>query len=175
MKRVRTSVLLCACVASGLSGCAIKDVPDDESAVYISSLAEVALPVRSLQSRKFLTVVRQRYDFSCGSAALATLLRYHYGDAQTEESVFQGMWSEGDRPQIRRAGFSLLDMKRYLARRAIGSDGYGVSVPDIVRAGIPGIVLLNVEGYRHFVVLKGIDSGTVILGDPSVGLRRLSL
>jgi hypothetical protein len=34
--------------------------------------------VKSMKERKFEQVVRQQYDFSCGSAALATLLTYHY-------------------------------------------------------------------------------------------------
>src|SRR3546814_6408724 len=34
----------------------------------------------------FRSVIRQRYDFSCGSAALATLLTYHYG-APTSEAM----------------------------------------------------------------------------------------
>ena len=71
------------------------------------------MPVRSFEEERFATVIRQKYDFSCGSAALATLLRYHYGLSQDEEATFRGMWATGDQPQIRRVGFSLLDMKRY--------------------------------------------------------------
>ncbi|WP_204283799.1 C39 family peptidase, partial [Klebsiella pneumoniae] len=62
----------------------------------------------------FRTVVRQQYDYSCGSAAVATLLRYHYGRPTVESDVFSAMWRSGDQAQIKRAGFSMLDMKRYL-------------------------------------------------------------
>jgi predicted double-glycine peptidase len=122
--------------------------------------------------RKFLTVVPQRYDFSCGSAALATLLRFHYDDPQSEQSVFLGMFKDGDRPQIQRLGFSLLDMKRYLAARQISADGYRVSIEQIRAAQTPGIALINFNGYKHFVVVKGIEGDTLILGDPSLGIRR---
>ena len=133
---------------------------------------ESALPVTSLIGRRFLTVVRQQYDFSCGSAALATLLRYHYDDPQTEQTVFLGMFRDGDRAQIRRLGFSLLDMKRYLAARGIGADGYRVTLDQIEKARIPGIALIDFSGYKHFVVVKGSADGTILLGDPSLGLRR---
>ncbi|EMD84481.1 C39 family peptidase [Pacificimonas flava] len=129
---------------------------------------------KSLIEKRFETVVRQRFDFSCGSAALATLLRYHYDLPQSEQTVFQGMWQEGDRQQIRRLGFSLLDMKRYLEGLGLRADGYEVSVDQIVSAGVPGIALIAPEGYRHFVVVKGVRSNEVLLGDPSLGLRTMS-
>ena len=132
---------------------------------------DFVLPVRSMVERRFLTVVHQRYDFSCGSAALATLLRYHYDDMQTEQSVFGGMWRDGDREQIRKQGFSLLDMKRYLAARGIGSDGYQVTLRQIAETRIPGIALINMNGYMHFVVVKGVENGQVLVGDPSLGIH----
>lgn len=134
---------------------------------------DYALPVKSMAERRYLTVVRQQYDFSCGSAALATLLRYHYDDPQNEQSIFVGMWRQGDREQIRRLGFSLLDMKRYLNARGIKADGYEVTLADIEATGIPGIALIDMRGYKHFVVIKGVVNGQVLVGDPSLGIRRI--
>src|SRR3546814_13412897 len=59
----------------------------------------------------FRSVIRQRYDFSCGSAALATLLTYHYGAPTSEAMPFRAMWEKGDREAIRKVGFSMLDMR----------------------------------------------------------------
>jgi predicted double-glycine peptidase len=70
-----------------------------------AGIGDFAVPVQSMEDRRFATVIRQRYDFSCGSAALATLLRYHYAGREDEAQVFRGMWAEGDRDQIRRLGF----------------------------------------------------------------------
>src|SRR5690606_40798166 len=53
-------------------------------------------------------------DFSCGSAATATLLTYQYGHPVTELEVFRQMYAQGDQARIRKEGFSLLDMRRYL-------------------------------------------------------------
>jgi predicted double-glycine peptidase len=157
------------------SGCSSALLPEGGGPVNYSSTLNFQLPVTSMIGRRFETVVRQQYDFSCGSAALATLLRFHYNDPQNEQSVFLGMWRDGDRKQIQQLGFSLLDMKRYLAVRGIAADGYRVSLAQITEARIPGIALINFNGYRHFVVVKGVEKDTLILGDPSLGLRRESL
>lgn len=155
-----------------LQGCSSAPLPEAQARVDLGGQLTFSLPVTSMIGRRFETVVRQRYDFSCGSAALATLLRFHYDDPQNEQSVFIGMFRDGDRAQIRRLGFSLLDMKRYLAARNISADGYRVSIAQISKAQTPGIALINLEGYRHFVVVKGFDGSMLILGDPSIGLRR---
>ena len=136
------------------------------------------LPVSSIYDRRFATVVRQNYDFSCGSAALATLLRFHYDRAVDEQTTFLGMWAKGDQRLIRKSGFSLLDMKRYLGAVGLSADGYQVSLAQIRQTRIPGIALIETGGYKHFVVIKGVVPGlageTVLLGDPATGLRRMS-
>ena len=40
--------------------------------------------------------------------------------------------------------------------------------------GLPAIVLLNDRGYRHFVVVKGLRDGRVLLGDLARGTRAMS-
>lgn len=170
MSRSSNRRVLAIILALMLAGCGARTIPAAGSTLSLTA-GEYALPVRSMLERRYLTVVRQRYDFSCGSAALATLLRHHYADPQTEQSVFVGMWREGDRAQIRRLGFSLLDMKRYLNARGIKADGYVVSLRDVEATRIPGIALVDIKGYKHFVVIKGIERGQVLVGDPSLGIR----
>jgi len=127
--------------------------------------------VISYRDIPFRTVVRQRYDFSCGSAALATLLRYHYGRDVTEQQVFEAMFAVGDEAQIRKVGFSLLDMKRYLEAHGYASDGFRMTLEQLAAGKAPAIVMVDHAGYRHFVVLKGIDEERVLIGDPASGLK----
>lgn len=158
-----------------LAGCAAQTKTADP--LFLGSTGptqDVRVPVASMLARKFNTVVHQQYDFSCGSAALATLLRYHYDLPRTEGDVFMGMWNGGDQARIRQVGFSLLDMKRYLSAQGIRADGYKVSLDDIAKRGLPGIALVTAKGYRHFVVVKGIIGDRVLVGDPSLGLKTLS-
>lgn len=154
-----------------LGGCTAGDL--DGGTRLALGQGELVMPVRDMVSRRFLTVVRQQYDFSCGSAALATLLNYHYDDPHSEQTAFLGMWRDGDRAQIRRLGFSLLDMKRYLAARGVAADGYRVSLKQIAEARTPGIALIDTNGYKHFVVVKGLAEGDVLIGDPALGLRHV--
>lgn len=135
----------------------------------------MSVPVQSLKERRFATTERQLRDFSCGSAALATLLTHHYGRPVGEAKVFDEMFELGDVEAIRRDGFSLLDMKRYLAAHGLESDGFEASIGSLAEAGIPAIALVNERGYNHFVVVKGVRRDTVLIGDPSGGTRALAL
>jgi predicted double-glycine peptidase len=136
-----------------------------------------AMPVRTIKElkreRAFRTTVHQQFDFSCGSAALATLLTFHYNRRVDEATVFRAMFEAGDQAKIRAQGFSLLDMKRYLEAGGYQADGVQVSLDELAKVGVPAIALLNDNGYRHFVVVKGIRNDRVILGDPAVGTRIL--
>jgi predicted double-glycine peptidase len=68
---------------------------------------------------KYKNIVRQAYDYSCGSAALVTILKFHLGLDVSEQQSMEGMMAFGEKDKIiERRGFSLLDMKRYLARWA---------------------------------------------------------
>jgi predicted double-glycine peptidase len=132
-----------------------------------------ALPVTSLKAARFRSTVRQQDDFSCGSAALATLLSYHYGQPVSERQVFAAMYAGGDQQKIQREGFSLLDMKRYLAQQGFIADGYLQPLQKLAEAKLPAIVRIVENGYLHFVVVKGIEAERVLLGDPSGGTRAM--
>lgn len=133
--------------------------------------SRMLLQVWSMRELKVRSVVLQKYDFSCGSAAVATLLSYHYGHPVTEEVAFRAMFDNGDQQKIQREGFSLLDMKRFLEAQGYRADGFEVSLDDLANAGVPAIVLFVDKGYHHFVVVKGMRGDKVLLGDPAVGMR----
>jgi predicted double-glycine peptidase len=153
------------------AGCAASPTGPSRFLVSNGALGDYRVPVTSMIERRYAGVVRQKYDFSCGSAALATLLRHHYDFDVEETTAFRGMWAKGDRAQIRRLGFSLLDMKRWLASRGLSADGYKVPLTKIQETGVPGIALISVKTYRHFVVVKGVSADEVLLGDPSTGVQ----
>lgn len=136
--------------------------------------ASYSFKLTSLKEARFKTTVRQQYDFSCGSAATATLLTYQYGHPVTEAEVFSTMFANGDKAKIRKEGFSLLDMRRYLQSKGFVADGFELPLDKLFEEGLPAIVLLNDRGYRHFVVVKGIRGGRVLLGDPARGTRAMS-
>jgi predicted double-glycine peptidase len=135
----------------------------------------VTMHVRSIREAKFARTARQQFDFSCGSAALATLLSHHYHRDVGEQAIFQYMYTHGDQAKIRQQGFSLLDMQGYLASIGLRADGFTLPLEKLAEAKLPAIVLITDQGYHHFVVIKGIAGGRVLLGDPSRGSLAMPL
>jgi predicted double-glycine peptidase len=133
-----------------------------------------SVPATSIKEARFSTMIRQQYDFSCGSAALSTLLTYHYRFPVTEQTVFEEMFAQGEQEKIKREGFSLLDMKRYLEAHGYEADGFEAPLDKLASTGIPAIVLINENGYNHVVVIKGVRDQRVLIGDPSGGTRALT-
>lgn len=150
--------------------------PAPAQMAYLPSMGsgDVTLPVTSLRQARLAGTLLQKYDFSCGSAAIATLLTHHYGIPVSEQEVFEEMYANGDRKKIQREGFSLLDMKRFLAARGFQADGFQQPLDKLNEARIPAIVLINDKGYLHFVVVKGLQADRVLLGDPARGTRAVS-
>lgn len=130
---------------------------------------------KSIKAIRFARTIHQQYDYSCGSAAVATLLTYQYGMPVSEQQVFAQMWRHGNQVKIRHLGFSLLDIKHYLEAHGFSADGYKAPLQKLVKVGIPAIVLVSEHGYNHFVVVKGLADGRVMIGDPSVGTRLVPL
>lgn len=139
-----------------------------------SAVARAAEPVRSLLETRQKNVVLQQWDLSCGAAALATVLRYQFGEPVTERSVALGLINRTeyianpDLVRIRR-GFSLLDLKRYVDR--LGYQGLGLGQLEFrdLEERAPVIVPVKLRGYPHFVVFRGATRGTVLLADPAFG------
>jgi len=77
----------------------------------VSILGSFSPHVKSFKELRESRVTKQQYDFSCGSAALATLLTYTYGEPISETAVFEAMFKVGDQANIRKVGFSLLICK----------------------------------------------------------------
>lgn len=161
---------------NGLAICGIALLAVSSSASALSlflptQLGSFNTEVVSYQEAKFRSVIRQQYDFSCGSAAVASLLTFHYDDPRTEHEVFQTMWANGNQALIKEQGFSLLDMKRFLENHGYRADGFRLTLDRLSQLGVPAITLINNNGYMHFVVIKGINDEEILLGDPTLGVR----
>ena len=169
--------LVCLLLLAGFATAAQAQVATEQSGMVVTvpglSSTVFAVPARTMRDIPFETVLRQRYDYSCGSAALATLLRYHYGLDVDEAKVFEAMFTVGDQAAIHKVGFSLLDMKKYLKTIGIDSNGYRMSLDELAAQNAPAITVITVGAYKHFAVVKGVNAREVLLGDPALGLRRI--
>jgi uncharacterized protein len=143
----------------------------DSAAGTVTIGGDYRIRVESMVDQRFGRIYRQKYDFSCGSATLASLLTYHYNDTVNELTVFRDMFKNGDQDKIRQQGFSLLDMKHYLSRRGYQSNGFKISLQQLADAERPGITIINSNGYMHFVIVKAQRVNEVVIGDPAAGLK----
>lgn len=119
---------------------------------------------------QFQGIVRQAYDYSCGSAALTTLLNGYVGTQLDEQQVMSGLMKFGETDKIvERRSFSLLDMKRFVSALGLESGGYRGEFKDLVNQDQPAIVPISYAGFKHFVVYKGYKNGRVYVADPALG------
>ncbi|MBP2315624.1 C39 family peptidase [Azospirillum soli] len=138
--------------------------------------AEAGRPVRSLAEIRHDRVVMQKWDMSCGAAALATLLTYDHNDPVPEREVATAMLRRTQPLKVRaQGGFSLLDLQEYAQGRGYEADGYGELSFSDLRDMAPAIVPIQVHGYDHFVVFRGVRGDDVLFADPAYGNRTLPL
>jgi len=143
------------------------DIPTTMS---VAATGVQAVSIEPFSELKYKNIVHQAYDYSCGSAALVTILKYHLGIDVTEQQSMEGMMAFGEKDKIiERRGFSLLDMKRYLASLNVQSAGFRAEMADLLTLDQPGIVPIDYGGFKHFVVLRGVRGGLVFLADPAMG------
>lgn len=131
---------------------------------------ERPVSVRPLSEILYKNVVHQAYDYSCGSAALTTVLNYYLGRDFREQQIMNGLLRYGEYDKIvARRGFSLLDMKRLVSALGHPSGGYKGNFDDIEKLDHPAIVPIHYAGFKHFVVVKKYLNHRVFIADPSLG------
>lgn len=129
--------------------------------------------VHTLRDFRFRYVIEQKTDFSCGAAALATLLNYGFNRPFTETQVIDGMIRNADLNIVSQYGFSMLDMKKFVQTQGLRASGFVTNIEKLRTLKIPVITLLNSEGFKHFVVLKYYDGEWAYIADPALGNRVL--
>lgn len=127
--------------------------------------------IRSLKEIRGEAVTRQRWDISCGAAALSTVLTYDYNDPTPESAIVVWILHRVDAARVReRGGFSLLDLKHFATARGYHAEGYsGMTMEDLLHEKGSKIVPLHFKTVDHFVVVKEIVDGHVLMADPAFG------
>lgn len=164
MRRVPTYTVLAVLLA------AIWVTPAPAAMFQIPGVTVVNVPLEPWVSQRFRGIVKQEHDLSCGAAALATLLQHFYRDDVSELQLIQSMIEAGNREQIAKLGFSMLELKRASDRLGYQSSGFRLkSAKDLERLKVPVLTLIRPRGYEHFVVLKRIEGNKVLIADPAFG------
>lgn len=148
-------------------------LPPVAAHAQISGRAEMqgSKPIRTLKELRDEGVVRQRWDMSCGAAALSTILTYDFNDNTPEAAIVVWILHRVNPVRVHaRGGFSLLDLKHFAQARGYSAEGFsGMSLQDLAAEKSSVITPIRFKGFDHFVVVKGIVGDRIILADPGFG------
>ncbi len=131
---------------------------------------------RSWREIRIQNIVMQGADYSCGAAALATILRYYWQDNITEEKVlhtineFLTIAELKDRMEN---GLSMEDLRRAAVDMDYLSEVGTITFHELTQSKVPLLVGISADGYDHFVVVRGVFQNRVYLADPIRGNIRV--
>ena len=160
-----------AVVTAGILSFALSLVPAQAQVVINRPETQGAKPIRTLKDLRDEGVVRQRWDMSCGAAALSTILTYDFNDNTPEAAIVVWILHRVNPVRVHaRGGFSLLDLKHFAQARGYSAEGFsGMSLQDLAAEKSSVITPIRFKGFDHFVVVKGVVGDRVILADPGFG------
>lgn len=155
-------ILLCALLA----GCAL-------------TATRAPIPLSELRSRE---VVLQAHEYSCGAAALATLMSL-LGRPATESAVLRSIFGDSlpmeagpeGRPRLRALNLEDLEKgARAAGFKVVSVQAPAKSVEETLVALRPAIARMYLyKQYPHFVVIRDFRDGWVHISDPAYGAIKL--
>jgi len=162
-----------------LQACATQGAPASLSGTAIrSGMVRGVAPMASWRELRDRNVVRQALDYSCGAAALATLMHFYFGDDVTEDAILVDTLRSMTAEEVRdreENGLSLLDLRLQAERMGYQAAAVRLDATSLPALRGPIVVHLERADYRHFAVLRGVRGNRVYLADPSRGNVRLSV
>ncbi|MEY2613921.1 MAG: hypothetical protein RL069_2733 [Planctomycetota bacterium] len=153
--------------------------PDERSMVPIwDQTRQFSIFVRNAKEIRTAGTVLQQRDFSCGAAALATVLNKFWGDKADETSLLIAIATTLTRAELEeriKNGLTLTDLKRVCDRFGYTTVLGKLTIDKLAESKVPLIVGITVNDYDHFVVVRGADKHFVYLADPAVGRMRVPI
>lgn len=111
--------------------------------------------------------VLQSTVYSCGPAALATLLKMIGGGDNYYQQIIE-------MAQTDQTGTSMLALKRSAEALGYEAAGYKMNIEDFATSG-PVVAHVVIDGYHHFTVVEGMAGGFVYMADPTLGRVAMSV
>jgi len=119
-------------------------------------------------------VVKQQRDYSCGLAALATVLTHYFLKPTTEDVLLDALASrDEDADRSLSEGVSLAALATLAREQGLSVAGVAVPPAALDRLGAPAIAYLELGDDAHFTVLRGVSAAAVELADPAWGNTRM--
>jgi uncharacterized protein len=178
--RTELPIAILSLLAGSLVGCAplaAGNSVDSGSLVRTEDL-RVRKHVENWDEVKEKNVVMQDHEYTCGAAALATLMRYYFRDDVTEKEVLdeiQRQMPKAEWEEKFATGLSVRDLMRAARSKRFGyeAEARELKFEDLVELTAPVIVHLEKNEFQHFVVYRGVVEDRVYMADPILGNMRL--
>jgi uncharacterized protein len=171
MQVIKLAAVYAVCINVALA----QTFPTD---IQTNTLFSHSTPTQSWQAQKFQGITKQWRDFSCGPAAISTLITSYLGGDVNEEKVWLQIKTQSDAAkiaEIEKNGASFFDLKKATLALGYQAEGYQISFDELLKIGDPVIVHMNKLGFKHFSVYRGYFSGRVYLADSLRGNITLPL
>lgn len=144
------------------------------SVLLLAFCANATAQGQDYRTLRYQSVVGQTTDFTCGPAALATLLTHYYGRPVSEETFTERSVADMQaRGKEVVEGLTLLSLRNALTTESVSSAGYKLTLEQlrgVMEEGLP--VVANVVYPRgHYYLVLAVDDQNVLLADPSWGVR----
>jgi len=164
MKKSIIYLFLLTCISYG-------DINILKSDMQVNIKAKTWLEIKNKK------VTRQDKDFSCGSAALSTILTYFYHTETPETKILSFLLRNKSNLKKNREknGLSFVDLEQYIYHIKFKPLALAVDMYTLKKLQIPAILYIKIKDDKHFTVYKGSDSKYIYLADPSFGNIKISL
>jgi uncharacterized protein len=138
-------------------------------------------PIEGYRALLHRQVIEQSDSYSCGAAAVATLLDCFYDITTSEEEIMQlaavSMATRGVTPGLSE-GLTAYDLRVALEAKGLDSKGFLVQPAALqdyfMRGGLPVIIHIA-KPEKHFEVAVGMVENCLVLADPAWGRSLVGL
>lgn len=134
---------------------------DQQSLPFQSRIDDFNAGARSWSEARDHLVIKQKFDMSCGAAALASVLQIYYG-AETDETDIMDIIGLRDE-------YSFAELASAAGELGYRAVPLSADFETLIKLQIPVVLFINSFGAGHFTVFKGSDGHNVWLGDPAWG------
>ena len=119
-------------------------------------------------------VVMQKYDYSCGTTALATILQYFWNDPVSEQQILNVLLKVLTPDEIKdriEKGMAITDLRRVSVEMGYLSSIGTLTFDKLMEAKIPLIVPIRIKEYRPLRRLSRRGRRARVFGRPHTGQR----
>lgn len=112
----------------------------------------------------FKGVIKQSHDYSCGAAALSTLITGTVENSHVSEmDIINTITATKTKKE---EGYTLTELAEASKKLGFHAEWRKVATTELVKIKQPVILLIGINSeFPHFVVLKGIENGEAFLAD----------